>query len=76
MGIEEYIANLDPDIIQSFPGASPPGTEIGRVERPTGTYIYFEGTDGDGNKQIYYATESGLAFAREMQKKIWKQKKN
>ena len=49
----------------SFPGSRPPETArvIGQVEHPHGNYIYFEGESGT----FYYASESGLAFARRME---------
>lgn len=75
MDMEAYLAGLDMEKVMSFPGASPPGKEVGRIERGGETYIYYEAKDEDGNKQIYYATESGLAFARKMQEAIWRQKR-
>lgn len=75
MDIESYIAALSGEDIRSFSGASPPGKEIGRIEKPTDTYIYYEAEDENGNKQVYYTTESGLAFARKMQEAIWRHKK-
>ena len=75
MDMEAYLAGLDTENVRSFPGAIPPGEEVGRSERGGETYIYYEAKDENGSKQIYYATESGLAFARKMQAAIWRQKK-
>ena len=71
MEFEAYLATLDQEDIRSFPGAAPPGKEIGRIEKATGTYIYYE--DEQGN--VYYTTERGLAFAKKMQEAIWRQKR-
>lgn len=75
MDMNAYLAGIDMESVQSFPGAVPPGEEVGRIERDGETYIYYEAKDENGSKQIYYATESGLAFARKMQAAIWRQKK-
>lgn len=75
MDIEAYLAEVDMESVQSFPGVVPPGEEVGRIERGGEVYIYYEGRDENGNKQIFYATESGLAFARKMQEAIWRRKR-
>lgn len=52
----------------SFPGTRPPepAKEIGQIERPGGIFIYYQGESG----QFYYITQSGLEFARRMEKRI------
>ena len=49
----------------SFPGSRPPEPArcIGQIERPDGNYVYFQGQSG----KFYYGTESGIAFARQME---------
>jgi len=75
MDMEAYLAGVDMKSVMSFPGASPPGKEVGRIERGGETYIYYESEDENGSKQVFYATESGLAFAKKMQEAIWRQKR-
>lgn len=52
----------------SFSGTRPPdkAVEVGRVQHKDDTFIYYRTQDGT----IYYATERGLAFAKQMEENI------
>ena len=52
----------------SFSGTRPPepARVIGQIERSGGIFIYYQGESG----QFYYITQSGLEFARRMEKAI------
>ena len=56
----------------SFPGSEPPeeAVEIGRVNHAGTVFIYFRGNSGT----LYYGTERGMEFARQMEEKQKKKK--